>query len=782
MPKNLVIVESPAKAKTIERFLGKDYKVMSSYGHIRDLKKRSFSVDDQSFIPQYEVPADKQHLVTSLKQNAKKADLVWLASDEDREGEAISWHLQEVLKLNPKTTRRIVFHEITKPAILEAIEHPRQVDMALVNAQQARRVLDRIVGFKLSPVLWRKVKPGLSAGRVQSVAVRLIVEREREVQAFQSEASYRVTAVLSLPDGGQVKAELNKRFQTLKEAEAFLVAVKDADLVIEDIQTRPVRRTPAPPFTTSTLQQEAAHKLGFPVATTMLVAQHLYENGFITYMRTDSVNLSKLALGTSRTVITDMMGEEYVKTRQYHTSSKGAQEAHEAIRPTYMDRTELTEANAQERRLYDLIWKRTIACQMADAEMEKTTATISISGREEVFVATGEVVKFDGFLKVYRETTEEEESDERSTENSSILPPLTVGEHLQRIEVQATERFTQHQPRYNEASLVRKLEELGIGRPSTYAPTISTIQQREYVMKGDKAGEEKQYTVLTLTDKDIKSEQRTILLGAERGRLLPTDTGVVVNDYLMDSFPTIMDYNFTADVEKEFDAIADGKEEWTGMIHQFWNEFEPMVEQSVNTKTELRVGERVLGVDPASGRTVSVKIGRFGPVVQVGTADDEEKPRFAQLKKEQSMETITLEEALDLFRLPRTLGDYEGDTVVIGTGRYGNYVLYKKKFVSIPANIDPLAMTMEDAVELINDKKKSEAARHLRTFDEDPDLEVMNGRFGIYLAYKGNNYRLSKVNQERSQTLSYEECMALIKEQDEKSKNTEKRRYTKRKS
>ena len=782
MPKNLVIVESPAKAKTIERFLGKDYKVMSSYGHIRDLKKRSFSVDNTSFVPQYEVPADKQHLVSTLKQNAKKAELVWLASDEDREGEAISWHLQEVLKLDPKTTRRIVFHEITKPAILEAIEHPRQVDMALVNAQQARRVLDRIVGFKLSPVLWRKVKPGLSAGRVQSVAVRLIVEREREVQAFQSEASYRISAVLRLADGGLVKAELNKRFQTREEAEAFLVAVKDAELVIDDIQTRPVHRTPAPPFTTSTLQQEAAHKLGFPVATTMLVAQHLYENGFITYMRTDSVNLSKLALGASRTVITDLMGAEYMKTRQYQTSSKGAQEAHEAIRPTYMDRTELTDANTQERRLYDLIWKRTIASQMADAEMEKTTATITISGREEVFVATGEVVKFDGFLKVYRETIEEEDSEERS-ENTSILPPLTVGEHLQRVEVQATERFTQHQARYNEASLVRKLEELGIGRPSTYAPTISTIQQREYVTKGDKPGEEKEYTVLTLTDQGIQSEQRTVLLGAERGRLLPTDTGVVVNDYLMSSFPSIMDYNFTADVEKEFDAIADGKEEWTGMIHHFWNEFEPMVEQSVNTKTELRVGERVLGIDPASGRTVSVKIGRFGPVVQIGTADDVEKPRFAQLKKEQSMDAMTLEEALELFRLPRTLGDYEGDSVVIGTGRYGNYVLYKKKFVSIPANIDPLAMTMEDAVELINDKKKTEAARHLRAFDEDPNLEVMNGRFGIYLAYKGNNYRLTKAQQEQAQTMTYEECMAIVKEQDEKPKSTTaKRRFTKNKS
>ena len=779
MPKNLVIVESPAKAKTIERFLGKDYKVMSSYGHIRDLKKKDFSIDTGSFLPEYEVPSDKTHIVSQLKQNAKKADIVWLASDEDREGEAISWHLQEVLKLNPATTRRIVFHEITKPAILEAIEHPRQVDMSLVNAQQARRVLDRIVGFKLSPVLWRKVKPSLSAGRVQSVAVRLIVEREREVQAFKSEASFRVSALLALPDGNQLKAELNRRFQTRKEAEAFLEAVKDATLTIEDIQTRPVRRTPAPPFTTSTLQQEAAHKLGLPVAQTMLIAQHLYENGFITYMRTDSVNLSKLALGTSRDVITQLMGKAYVKIRQYHTSAKGAQEAHEAIRPTYMDRTELTEGTSQERRLYDLIWKRTIASQMADAEMEKTTATISISGRDEQFVASGEVVKFDGFLKVYRET-DTDETDERG-ESTDILPVISVGEKLQRVEVQAVERFTQHAPRYNEASLVRKLEELGIGRPSTYAPTISTIQQREYVAKGDKAGEERPFTVLTLDAKGLHEEQRTIVIGAERGRLLPTDTGVVVNDFLMQNFPTIMDYNFTADVEKEFDAIADGKEEWTGVIRHFWIDFEPLVEQSVNTKTELRVGERVLGKEPGTGRVVSVKIGRFGPVAQIGTADDKEKPRFAQLKKGQSIETLTLEEALELFRLPRDLGDYQGKTVTIGAGRYGNYVLYNQQFVSLPATTDPLAITLEEAIQLIQEKQQSDAQRHLKSFAEDAQLEVMNGRYGTYLAYNGQNYRLTKALQERAKDLTYDECMAIINEQDEKPKSTTaKRRFTKR--
>ena len=790
MPQNLVIVESPAKAKTIEKFLGKDYKVMSSYGHIRDLKKKDFSINTRSFLPQYEVPADKAHIVSQLKQSAKKADMVWLASDEDREGEAISWHLQEVLKLNPATTRRIVFHEITKPAILEAIEHPRQVDMSLVNAQQARRVLDRIVGFKLSPVLWRKVKPSLSAGRVQSVAVRLIVEREREVQAFQSEASFRVSALLALPDGNQLKAELNRRFQTRQEARTFLEAVKDATLTIDDIQTRPVRRTPAPPFTTSTLQQEAAHKLGLPVAQTMLVAQHLYESGLITYMRTDSVNLSKLALGSSREVITSLMGKEYVKIRQYHTSSKGAQEAHEAIRPTYMDRTELTGVSNQERRLYDLIWKRTIASQMADAEMEKTTATISISGRPEQFVATGEVVKFDGFLKVYREHSENAENSENiennengeNVESSSILPPLTIGDRLQRIEVQAIERFTQHPARYNEASLVRKREELGIGRPSTYAPTISTIQQREYVVKGDKAGDEQSYTILTLDQRGIHEDQRTAVIGAERGRLLPTDIGIVVNDFLMQNFPTIMDYNFTADVEKEFDSIADGKEEWTGMIHQFWNKFEPLVEQSMNAKTELRVGERLLGTDPASGRPVSVKIGRFGPVAQIGSADDNDKPRFAQLKKGQSIETLTLEDALELFRLPRTLGKHEGKEVTVGTGRYGNYVLYDKKFVTIPATLDPLTITLEEAVQLICEKQQVEAERHLKSFEEDPELEVRNGRYGSYLIYKGTNYRLTKAVQERAKDLTYEECMAIVKEQDEKPKSASaKRRFAKRK-
>ena len=784
--KNLVIVESPAKAKTIEKFLGPDYKVMSSYGHIRDLKKHSFSIDLNTFVPEYEVPADKAHIVNQLKQNAKKSELVWLASDEDREGEAISWHLQEVLALNPQRTRRIVFHEITKPAILHAIETPRQVDMALVNAQQARRVLDRIVGFKLSPVLWRKVKPSLSAGRVQSVAVRLIVEREREVQAFKSETFWRVSALLRQEDGSELKAELNRRFATSQEAEAFLTSIANAKLTVTDVQTKPIHRTPAPPFTTSTLQQEAAHKLGFAVAQTMLVAQRLYESGLITYMRTDSVNLSSLALGTSKKVIAETMGEQYVKTRQFHTSTKGAQEAHEAIRPTYMERTELTESSPIDRRLYELIWKRTIASQMADAELEKTTAVISIEGRSEQFVATGEVVKFDGFLKVYRAEQQEnvvngDGSDGMETSNS-LLPPLVMGQELQRVEVQATERFTQRPLRYNEASLVRKLEELGIGRPSTYAPTISTIQQREYVMRGDKNGEERNYDTFVLDAAgSLTREQHTMIYGAERGRLLPTDVGIVVNDFLMEYFPSIMDYNFTADVEKEFDAIADGKEDWTQMITHFWNTFEPQVEETINSKNDLRAGERTLGIDPKTHRPVSVKIGRFGPVVQMGSSNDDEKPRFAQLKRGQSIETITLEDALDLFRLPRTLGQFEGTDVVIGTGRYGNYVSHDNKFVSLPADSDPLTITLDEAIACIMEKRQEEQERHIKTFNEEPELEIMNGRYGPYLVYKGSNYRLPQAMQQRAKELTLEECLEVVKAQDERPKTEGKRRYTRRK-
>jgi len=775
MKENLVIVESPAKAKTIEKFLGSEYKVMSSYGHIRDLKKKTFSIDEETFEPQYEIPSDKAKLVADLKKRAKEASCVWLASDEDREGEAISWHLSEVLGLNPDTTKRIVFHEITKPAILDAIEHPRTIDLNLVNAQQARRVLDRIVGFKLSPLLWRKVKPALSAGRVQSVAVRLIVEREREVMAFNSESSYRITATLQLPGSEeQVKAELSRRFATQEEAEAFLERCKEATFTVQDVQTKPQKRVPAPPFTTSTLQQEAAHKLGFTVAQTMSIAQRLYESGRITYMRTDSVNLSTLCLGASKKVITESMGAEYVKTRNYQTSAKGAQEAHEAIRPTYMDQQEI-EATPQERRLYDLIWKRTIASQMADAELEKTTVTIGIGGVEEFLVANGEVVKFDGFLRVYQQTVDNNDDDD---ENDNILPPMTVGQQLERKEITATQRYTQRPVRYNEASLVRKLEELGIGRPSTYASTITTIQQREYVQKGDKTGEQMPIEVFTLKNDKIKHTTSKVLLGAERGKLMPTDTGVVVNDFLLEYFPEIMDYNFTADVEKKFDDIAEGETEWTGVIRKFYNDFNPLVEKTNNTKSEHRVGERVLGTDPKTGKPVSVKIGRFGPVAQIGSADDEEKPRFAQLKASQSLETITLKEALELFRLPRELGTYEDKPVTIGAGKYGPYIQHDGKYVSLPKNVDPLTIVLLEAMDIINAKRKEDAEKHLRTFEEDSELEVMRGRFGAYLLYKGKNYHLNKAQQADYANLTYEQCMAIIEAQDSKPATT--RRYVKK--
>lgn len=780
MQKNLVIVESPAKAKTIEKFLGKDYKVLSSYGHIRDLKKKEFSINTDTFEPDYEIPAEKKKLVSELKQEAKKADMVWLASDEDREGEAISWHLYEVLGLKPENTKRIVFHEITKNAILRAIEHPRDIDINLVNAQQARRVLDRIVGFKLSPVLWRKVKPALSAGRVQSVAVRLIVEREREIQAFHSEASFRVTAVFSTTDAdgrpAEIRAELNTRFKTEDEAKAFLEKCCHTEFTVQDITTRPMKKSPAPPFTTSTLQQEAARKLGFTVAQTMMVAQRLYESGFITYMRTDSVNLSSLAIGTSREAITQLMGERYVQTRQFTTKSKGAQEAHEAIRPTYMEHQTI-EADSAERRLYDLIWKRTIASQMADAELEKTTATIALTGMSETFVATGEVVTFDGFLRVYRESLDDEETEDESR----LLPPLKKGQKLDCGRIVAHERFTQHPPRYTEASLVRKLEELGIGRPSTYAPTISTIQQRGYVEKGDKPGEERTYKVLTLSGGRLTTATRSETAGSEKGKLLPTDVGTVVNDFLLQYFPGIMDYNFTASVEKEFDEVAEGDKQWTTLIRQFYGEFEPMVEQTLAVKTEHKVGERELGTDPVSGRPVFVKIGRFGPVVQIGSADDEEKPCFAQINKGQSIETITLDEALELFKLPRTLDDYEGKPVIIGTGKFGPYVRHDGKFISLPKGADPMTFSYDEAVELILAKRAAEAQKHIKRFDEEPELEILNGRYGPYITYKGNNYRLPKTLKVEPKDLELADCLAIIKEQDEKPASTKGRRFAKRK-
>lgn len=780
MQKNLVIVESPAKAKTIEKYLGADYKVMSSYGHIRDLKKKDFGVDLKTFEPQYEIPADKRKVVTELRAQAKKSEAVWLASDEDREGEAISWHLAEVLGLDPKETRRIVFHEITKPAILSAIEHPRHIDLNLVDAQQARRVLDRLVGFKLSPVLWRKVRPSLSAGRVQSVAVRLIVEREREIQQFKPESSYRVTAVFEVPaSNGSItllKAELNKRFATRDEAQAFLEKCKEATFTIDAITTRPTKRNPAPPFTTSTLQQEAARKLGFPVAVTMRVAQSLYESGLITYMRTDSMNLSDLCLNSCGPVISSLMGDEYHQRRTYHTHSKGAQEAHEAIRPTDMNRQTI-EGDTREQRLYELIWKRTIACQMADAKLERTTVNIAVSETDEMFQATGEVVRFDGFLRVYRESQGDDEN--ANADESKLLPPMNEGETLQRREVVAQQRFSQQPARYTEASLVHKMEELGIGRPSTYAPTISTIQNREYVVKGDAEGTPRSYDQLTLQSDTISETTQSENVGSNRGKLVPTDIGLVVNDFLMEYFPEIMDYNFTANVEKQFDEVAEGKENWTEMISNFYQDFEPQVERTLNEKTEHRVGERELGVDPKSGKPVSVKIGRFGPVVQMGTPSDDEKPQFANLTKGQSIETITLEEALELFKLPRTLGELEGQVVKANVGRFGPYVQLGKLFVSIPKGEDPMNITLERAAELIQEKRLKEEQSHLKQFDEDPDLEVRAGRWGPYIAYKGKNYKLPKSDAERATELTYDECKKIIEAEAKKPATRGRGRATK---
>ena len=780
MQKNLVIVESPAKAKTIEKFLGKDYKVLSSYGHIRDLKTKQFSIDiEHNYAPQYEIPADKKKLVSELKAESKAAEMVWLASDEDREGEAISWHLYEVLGLKPENTRRIVFHEITKTAILHAIETPRSIDMNLVNAQQARRVLDRIVGFQLSPILWRKVKPALSAGRVQSVAVRLIVEREREIQDFVSEAAYRVTANFILPDGKTIlKAELNRRLKTKEEAQAFLKACQQATFTIDDISKKPVRKSPAPPFTTSTLQQEAARKLGYSVSQTMMIAQRLYESGFITYMRTDSFNLSDLALGTAKEAILESYGEKYYKFRQYHTKSKGAQEAHEAIRPTYIAKTEI-DGTAQERKLYDLIRKRTIACQMADAELERTTISVDISGLKEKFVATGEVVVFDGFLQVYHESTDD---DQEKEQGNTLLPVVHLQEALQLKEATATERFTQRPARYTEATLVRRLEELGIGRPSTYAPTIQTIQNREYVIKGDKEGTERAYSILTLNKKGIQESTKTEMVGADRNKLMPTDIGIVVNDFLMEYFQLVMDYNFTAKVEKEFDAIAEGEENWTKVIDNFYQVFHPVVEQTAAIRTEHKVGERQLGIDPKSGKPVFVKIGRFGPVAQIGESNaekDNEKPQFATLLKGQSIETITLEEALKLFELPRTVGEYEGKVVVAAIGRFGPFIRHDGKFVSIPKDKNPISITLEEAIELIQQKREKDENRFIKKFEEDPELEILNGRYGPYIAYKGKNYRIPKTGYTPAE-MTLADCMKLVSEADQKPAT--KKRVTRKKA
>ena len=768
MAKNLVIVESPAKAKTIGKFLGPDYIVTSSYGHIRDLKKKNFGIDmANGFEPEYEIPDDKKALVADLRKKAKEAEMVWLASDEDREGEAIAWHLFEVLGLKAETTRRIVFHEITKDAILNAIKNPRHIDLNLVDAQQARRVLDRIVGFELSPVLWKKIKPALSAGRVQSVVVRLIMEREHEIKNFRPEQFYRVNARFATADGTAVGAELSKRLADDAQARELLAECSGTSFKVSSVNVRPVKKSPAPPFTTSTLQQEAARKLGFTVSQTMMVAQRLYEAGHITYMRTDSLNLSQLALNALAKEIRGNLGERYLHTRQYHTHSKGAQEAHEAIRPTYVDKQTI-EGTAQEKRLYSLIWKRTLASQMADAEIEKTTVEIQPASRQEHFTATGEVVRFDGFLKVYLESTD----DETDEQTSGILPAMHEGETLSLTEITATQRFTQQPPRYSEGSLVKKLEELGIGRPSTYATFISTILQREYVERGEKEGTPREYEILTVhPDGKISRSTRTETVGSERGKLVPTDIGEVVNEYLTENFPDILDYNFTAQTEERFDDIARGKLGWHQEIQTFYDDFHPGVDRALNTRTEHRVGERILGTDPATGRPVLVKIGRFGPMIQLGDGEGDEKPQFASLLKGQSVSTITLEEALKLFEFPRLIGSFEDQDVTVAIGRFGPYVKHAGKFVSIPKELSPAHITLDEAVELIEKKRAADANKTLKTFDEDADMQILNGRYGPYIKYKGGNFKIPRTVADPA-ALALDECRKIVAEAEAKPAST----------
>lgn len=760
--KNLVIVESPAKAKTIEKFLGKDYKVMSSYGHIRDLKKRGMSVDvDSDFLPLYEIPAEKKELVKQLKVEAKKADMVWLASDEDREGEAIAWHLFEVLGLKEENTRRIVFHEITKPAILNAIENPRGIDINRVNAQQARRVLDRIVGFELSPILWKKIKPALSAGRVQSVVLRLICEREKEIEAFSSEPFFRVNALFCSASGDSFKAELKRRLENEKEAIDLLNICKNGTFKVSDLSVKPVKRSPAPPFTTSTLQQEAGKRLGFSVNTTMRIAQKLYEDGYITYMRTDSTNLSNLALHDIANTIKNLFGGEFVKTRNYQTHAKGAQEAHEAIRPTYISNRTIS-GTSQEKKLYELIWKRAVASQMSSAELEKTTADISISGSNDEFKAEGEVVKFEGFMKAYSIDTE--------SSSFTRLPALAKGDNLSHKEITATQRFTLPPARYTEESLVKKMEVLGIGRPSTYAPTISTIQTRDYIRYGEKDGTPREYDQLTLSNGEIIKKRLSENSGSEKGKLVPTDIGMVVNDFLTQYFPDILDYNFTAHVEEKFDEIAEGKLGWTNEMSEFYTQFHPSIEKVDSMRLEHKVGERILGTDPKTGKPVSVKIGRYGPVVQIGESTDNEKPLFASLIDGQSINDITLEEALKLFELPRKVGVIDGKEVISAIGRFGPYIHYDKIFVSIPSNLAPQTITIEEAKALLEAKREAEANRLIKAFDEMPGLEILNGRFGPYIAYKKEgarkpaNYKIPKGTD--PVTLTFEDVCKIIEKQD----------------
>ena len=765
MEKHLVIVESPAKAKTIEKFLGKEYLVKSSFGHIRDLAKKNISINiQQNYLPLYEISEGKEEMVSDLQNLALSAKSVLLASDEDREGEAIAWHLFEALNLKESFTKRIVFNEITKTAILKAVDNPRSINRNLVDAQQARRVLDRLVGFELSPVLWKKVKPALSAGRVQSVSVRLLVEREREIRDFKTRSSYRITGKFLVADKDKkatLNAELNKRFDTDNETTAFLERCKSAKYEVTDINVKPVKKSPAPPFTTSTLQQEASRKLGFSVAQTMSVAQKLYEAGKITYMRTDSLNLSDMATNMAKQVIDKEFGAQYSQTRHYKSKSKGAQEAHEAIRPTYMDKSEVT-GTAQEKRLYELIWKRTVASQMSDAQLEKTTVTIDVSTVPEKFIANGEVIKFDGFLKLYIESHD----DENEEENSSLLPPINAGQEIAADEITATQRFSHHSPRYTEASLVKKLEELGIGRPSTYAPTISTIQQRGYVTKEDRTGVNREYVIYTLYNSNIKEEKKSEITGVEKAKLFPSDIGMIVNDFLMEHFNDIMDYNFTASVEKEFDEIAEGNLEWTNMIDKFYRPFHEKVEITLQTSGR-KVGERYLGVEPGTGKPVTVKVGKYGPLVQVGETSDDDKPRFAGLMKNQSIETITLEEALELFKLPRKIGQYEGKDVTASVGRFGPYVLHSSKFYALkPATDNPLSITLERAVEIIEAKRDADRKKIIKIFDSEPELQVLNGRWGPYVSYKRENYKIPKTREPSSLTI--EDCMNIINESAEK--------------
>jgi len=776
MIKNLVIVESPAKAKTIEGFLGKDFVVKSSFGHVRDLSKKQLGIDiENNFEPQYEVSPDKTKIVKELKKLASEAEMVWLASDEDREGEAISWHLSETLNLNKDKTRRIVFHEITKSAIEAAVQHPRSIDMALVDAQQARRVLDRLVGFEISPVLWRKVKPSLSAGRVQSVAVRLIVEREDEIKAFVSAYNYRVTAVFTIPDENglpSIQAELSKRFSEAPDAEAFLKKCIGAGYSVSDIETKPAKKSPAPPFTTSTLQQEASRKLGFSVSKTMMVAQQLYEAGKITYMRTDSVNLSKTAIDMAKAEITALYGDKYLKTRQYTTKSKGAQEAHEAIRPTYLNHREVG-GDASQQKLYDLIWKRTVASQMSDAELERTTVNIDISTVAEKFIAKGEVIRFDGFLKVYLESTDDENNDTVE----GMLPTLKTGQLLDLNEMLATQKFTQQPPRYTEASLVKKMEELGIGRPSTYAPTISTIQKREYVIKEDRPGTPRPYQVLKLKSDKITTAQKSENTGQEKSKLFPTDIGSLVTSFLMQYFENILDYNFTASVEKEFDEIAQGQKVWNQMIREFYYPFAKQVKETME-KSEKVKGERLLGPDPESGKNVYARIGRFGPMIQIGESEDEEKPKFASLKKGQSIETIELDDAMKLFDFPRSIGEYENAELTVAIGRFGPYVKHKSAFYSLAKTDDPTTIDAERAIEIIDEKRKKELEKTIQVFKEAPEVQVLNGRYGPYISIGKNNYRIPKGTDPAALTL--EECRQIAAKADAAPKTASKGRFRKK--